>query len=255
MNQIYSRVVRGMCVVSLMIVSSCNSPYKLTTITGEKTVTNASWDSKPDTKAIAVLAPYKAKIDSIMTPVVGKSAMDMPALRPESLLSNLVADVLRESTTHYLNETADIAVMNIGGLRNSLKKGDITYGDIYEILPFLNALCMVTMKGDLVEELMQNIVSVKGEGISNVKLHATNDGQIISCTIGGEPLDRNRTYKVATIDYLAEGNDRLVAFKKTESKQFIPEATIRQIFLDYVVEQTKQGKEITSAVEGRIIIE
>lgn len=190
-----------------------------------------------------------------MTPVVGKSAMDMDSHRPESLLSNLIADVLRESASIYLNETADIAVINVGGLRNNLNKGDITYGDIYEILPFENALCLLEMKGDLVEELMKNIISVKGEGISNVRLTAKEDGTIINCTIGGEPLDLNRIYKVATVDFLAEGNDRLFAFKKAQSKRNMPEATIRTIFLNYVQQQAKMGKEVTAQIEGRIVIQ
>ncbi len=244
----------AMLVLALMILASCGSSYKLTSITGSKTEISSFWDNKPNAKAIEVLAPYKAKIDSVMMPVVGISNMDMDARRPESLLSNLVADVLRESPSRYLNETADIAVINIGGLRNSLNKGDITYGEIYEILPFENALCLLEMKGDVVAELMKNIVSVKGEGVSNVRLTAKKDGTIINCTIGGEPLDLKRTYKVATVNYLAEGNDGLVAFKKAQKKRCLPEATIRDIFLAYVREQARQGKGIVSAMEGRILL-
>ena len=65
---------------------------------------------------------------------------------PESLLSNLIADVLREAAVEVLGKPADMGLINIGGIRNSLTEGDITTENIYEILPFENSLCVLTMK-------------------------------------------------------------------------------------------------------------
>lgn len=255
MRQTFATFAWGALFSSLLTLSACNTSYKLTTITGSKTETNSTWDSTPNAEAQAVMAIYKGRIDSIMSPVIGKSTMDMRAHRPESPLSNLISDVLRESSAKYLGIPADMAIMNIGGLRNSLNKGDITYGDIFEILPFENSLCLLTMKGSDVRELMQNVITVRGEGLSNVQLVVSKDKKIVSCTIDGKPIDDNRMYKVATIDYLAEGNDNLFALAKAVEKDCHPELTIRTIFLEYVQDLTQKGQEVTAAAGNRIIIE
>lgn len=214
----------------------------------------AQWDQIPNEEALAVLAPYKHKVDSIMDPVIGRSAVDMTAARPESLLSNLVADVLRNSAIPYIGRPADIGIINIGGLRNSLNAGDITYRNIYEILPFENALCILTLKGKDVTDLMKSIVAVGGEGVSNVKIRTNKEMEILSLLIGGKPVVDEKQYIIATIDYLAEGNDKMTALLKATEKHSVPEATIRELFIEYIKSETAKGKAITSKMEGRITI-
>ncbi|MCC8187884.1 MAG: 5'-nucleotidase C-terminal domain-containing protein [Bacteroides sp.] len=223
-------------------------------VTGSRVEMNADWDRDPDPVTAAILAPYKAVVDSIMTPVVGRSAMDMSAGRPESLLSNLVADVFRQSAVPYLGRPADLAVVNMGGLRNSLSAGDITYGTIYEILPFENSLCLLILKGSTLKQLMENIAVAGGEGISNARLVITRDGKLVSATVGGEEIQDERRYVVATLDYLAEGNDKLSAFRQSEERLCPEGATIRDIFLEYVRDQAGKGLEVTSRIDGRITI-
>ena len=97
---------------AVLLFSGCKSAYRLVAVEGSKTEISSKWDRNPNEEAISVLTPYKAQIDSIMTPVIGKSAMDMKADRPESLLSNLVADVLRQAASNYIGKPADMAVTN-----------------------------------------------------------------------------------------------------------------------------------------------
>ncbi|MDL2247391.1 5'-nucleotidase C-terminal domain-containing protein [Bacteroides sp. OttesenSCG-928-J23] len=254
MKQFQPKLFYGVVMICILCLLACNSSYQLTTITGSKTLMDDSWDNVPNIAAQEALKPFSAKVDSIMSPVVGRSSMDMVPKRPGSPLSNLMADVLKEAAEEHFDQPADIGIVNIGGLRNSLNKGDITYGDIFQILPFENSICLVTLTGEVVHELIENIVSVRGEGISNVQIVATKDRKLVSCTVGGQPIDPQKLYKIATLDYLAEGNDQMVAFKKNVKKECRPEATIRLIFLKYVQELTKQGKEVSASTENRIII-
>jgi len=233
--------------------SSCKSEKKIT-ITGSRTEMTAEWDTMPNEKATEVFAPYKARVDSLMDPVIGKSAIDMTAKRPESLLSNLVADVLRNSATPFIGRPADIAIINVGGLRNSLSAGDITYRTIYEILPFENSLCILSLRGKDVKELMKDIIKVGGEGLSNVHMTVNKDMDIIDVKIGTNPIDDEQLYSIATVDYLAEGNDRMTAFKKAEQRLCMEEATIRDIFMEYVKSEAAQGRSLTSKMEGRVTI-
>jgi len=90
-----------------------------------------------------------------------------------------------------------------------------------------------------------------------VRLVITKDGKLVSATINGEPVDLAKTYRIATLDYLAEGNDQLVAFKSgtdvLSPKQ--KENNVRYIIMDYFREMQKQGKSVESKIEGRCVIE
>ena len=92
---------------------------------------DSTWDVNPDAEAIALLAPYKAKVDSIMLRVVGTAEVSMDKGAPESMLSNLVADVLRNAAGQVLGKPADMGLINLGGLRNVLTEGPTTCENIY----------------------------------------------------------------------------------------------------------------------------
>ena len=180
--------------------------------------------------------------------------MNMTSDRPESLLSNMVADVLRDASAKYLGTKAEVGLVNVGGLRTSLTEGNITYGNIYQILPFENTLCIVTLTGAQLRQLFENIASTGGEGISGARMVISKDRKLVDVKVGGKPIDENRTYKVATIDYLAEGNDGMLAFKLSDERLQPEGATLRQLFLDYVTNLYKQGKKVTSCMDGRITV-
>ena len=105
---------------------------------GRYEVTNRL-DARPDSGAVRVVAPYRHAVDSMMSPVLGESEVAMRADRPESLLSNFVADVLREGSLR-VGKMADIGLCNIGGLRSTMPKGKVTYGDVLEIAPPVHPL-------------------------------------------------------------------------------------------------------------------
>lgn len=253
MKRYNKTILLATAIVALLSYPSCRSSYHLETAEGSRIEMTTEWDN-PRSEAATALLPYKEKVDSIMLPVVGRSAMDMTAKRPESLLSNLIADVLRNAAIPYLGRPADMGLINVGGLRNSLSAGDITYGNVYEILPFENYLCIVTLKGKDMKELMTNIMNVFGEGVSNVYIEANGEREILDVKIGGEPIDDDRLYEVATIDYLAEGNDKMSVFLKAEKKGCYEEETVRLLFLKYIQAEAAEGREISSALEGRITI-
>lgn len=240
----------------IFLFSSCRSGYSVASVEGGRIEITTVLDARPDRASIAILAPYQKTVDSIMSPVIGRSARFMDRYRPESELSNLVADILRLSTSDYIGRVADVGVTNIGGLRTSLPEGDITFGNIYEITPFENTLCIVTMNGKLLRQLFEDIAKVHGEGLSGARLEISKEGELLSVTVGGKEIDDNKEYKVATLDYLAEGNDHMHAFAEVpDADKMLPEnATVRQLFLNYVNEQDKAGKKIDARIEGRITV-
>lgn len=238
-------------------LSSCKngSDYVPAKIDGGRIAIDSSLDKAPNQNAVQILARYKVGVDSVMNEVVGFAPETLVKNRPESPLSNLVADVLRFAAKETLGKPADIGLVNMGGIRNILPAGDITVGTVFEILPFENSLCILKLKGSAVKELMKNIAKVHGEGVSNIELKATASGEVVSAKVGGKVIVDNKIYSVATIDYLADGNDGMTALMQSESRTCPEGATLRSLFMSYIKDQTAKKNKISAKVEGRVIVE
>lgn len=227
--------------------------YRLGTVKAARHEVTRLLDSRPDSGALRVVAPYRKAVDSIMSPVLGESEVAMTASRPESLLSNFVADVLREASVRA-GKKADIGLCNIGGLRSTMPKGIVTYGDVLEIAPFENHLCVLSLSGKKMKELMEQIAAVGGEGISGAHLVITTDGRLLKAEIGGKPISEDSIYTVSTLDYLAEGNDKMYALKDHLSAKKT-DIAVRDLLMEAIRRSRDEGRKITAKIEGRIIIQ
>ena len=163
----------GFLFTSCRTARETTAQYEVTKVEGSMITIDSVWDTIPNAKAAEILKPYKEKVDAMMYEVIGTSAMKMDKGGPESLLSNLVAGVLQQAAVQVLGKPADMGLVNMGGLRNILPEGDITVGDVFEILPFENSLCVLTMKGTDLRRLFEAIASLHGEGVSGIRLEIT----------------------------------------------------------------------------------
>ena len=148
MKQTYAKYLMVAALTGGFLFTSCRTArettaqYEVTKVEGSMITIDSVWDTHPNAKAAEILKPYKEKVDAMMYEVIGTSAMKMEKGAPESLLSNLVAGVLQQAAVQVLGKPADMGLVNMGGLRNILPAGDITVGDVFEILPFENSLCV-----------------------------------------------------------------------------------------------------------------
>lgn len=233
--------------------TGCSSGYSLVSVEGSRVAMTSMYEEQADKNALQLLKVYKDSVDAVMTPVIGYAPEIMKAYRPESPLSNLIADVLRESAQLKTGVLPEVGVMNMGGIRNILNAGAVTFSSIYEISPFQNALVIVEMKGSDLKELFGQIAAVHGEGLSGASLVISKEGELRNAKVGGKEIDLEKVYRVATIDYLAEGNDHLEAFRKSINKTVPSDAILRDLLIDYVQRCEKQGKPVQAKVEGRIV--
>ena len=237
---------------SLAVVTAClhAQQNKVRFNNWKRIEVTSALDANPNAQALDIIAPYKVSVDSVMSPILGMSRVAMTPKRPESLLSNWAADVLVEGSTATGLPAADMGLVNIGGLRNNMPEGVVTCGDIILISPFENELVVLEMKGKHMLELMRNIAAVGGEGVSSsVRMVISKDRKLISATINGEEISRKLTYTVATLDYLAEGNDKMFALKKAKKRHDIGLKT-REVLMESVIKH----RIIESKMEGRIVI-
>lgn len=240
--------------LSLLLPLTCHfasaQHYKVRSFSWERVEVTSRLDSVPSGEALDVVAPYKVGVDSIMAPPLGVSRVAMTAGRPESLLGNWAADVMVEGGTATGLEPADMGLFNVGGLRNTMPEGMVRRGDIILISPFENYVVVLELKGKHLLELLRNIAATGGEGVSSsVRMEITSGGELLSCTVGGKKIDPRRTYTVATIDYLAEGNDKMFALKKAR-KRHETGLLAREVMMEYVLKH----RIINSKMEGRITV-
>lgn len=239
-----------------LLFAGCTSHYQLTDVSQTRILVDNRYDATPDVAAAAFLAPFKLKVDSVMGPVVGRAACDMVADRPESALSNLLPDIFMYMAKYY-QEKPDFAVYNMGGIRAALSKGDVTYGDVLDIAPFENKISFITLSGEQVMHLFEQIAFRGGEGVSKgVQLVITKDGHLVSARLNGQPIDPKTSYRITTIDYLVQGNDGLTAFKEGTNLNSPSDSknNARYVISDYFREMMEAGKAVDAKVEGRIIV-
>lgn len=240
----------------LMAVVSCRHHYEVVSVERSRILIDGRWDAEPDAKAAQFLAPYKHDVDSVLGPIVGHVARNMTPDRPESAETNLMTDILMWASKAY-GEQPVFGVYNTGGIRADLTRGAVTYGDVLDIAPFENKIAFLTMSGADVLELFRQIAKRGGEGVSSaVRMVITKDGQLVSATLNGEPIDEQKDYRVVTIDYLLGGNDQMTAFTKGRDVNSPQETSnnTRFIIMDYFRAMEKEGKVVDAQVEGRITI-
>lgn len=167
-------------------------------------------DSRVDREIIDLIKPYRQGVDSLMLHHVGRTAKELVQGSPA--LINFATDIVLERGRE-LADNVDFAILNKGGIRRGLPKGTITEGQIITMLPFNNRVRVIDILGKDLLPAFEQMARVGGNGVSEGVEAAfaiddsSGEAKLISVEIDGKPLDPNKTYRVATIDYMANGGD------------------------------------------------
>lgn len=241
---------------AFLTLTGCRSSYQMAEINRSRILVDARYDSQPDETAARFLEPFKQQVDSIMGPVVGRISHDLIVDRPESELSNLLADILMWAAPQY-GEHPVLGVYNMGGIRANLVRGNVTYGDVLDVAPFENKIAFTTLSGETLMKLFRQIAKRGGEGLSHgAELVITEDGQLLSARLNGQEIDPKADYRVTTIDYLLGGNDGMSALNEGRQVVSPQEArnNTRVVIVNYFKEKSAKGELVDAKIEGRITI-
>ncbi|MGM9841002.1 MAG: bifunctional metallophosphatase/5'-nucleotidase [Candidatus Limisoma sp.] len=214
---------------------------------------NSRLDSRSDGSVERFLKPYTAEVDKLAGVVIGRSEAEFPngEMNP---LSNWVADKILEIGTTLTDRKIDFAVGNKGGVRRPLTVGDVTMGQMLTMLPFENYATVIELSGKDIAEAFNSMAARDGDAVSAGVRAKMKDHRAYDITINGEPLDPERTYVVATLDYLANGGDNMVAF--TRGKQIgMSEKQLKYNVIDIIKEMTARGESINPDTTPRIVLE
>jgi 2',3'-cyclic-nucleotide 2'-phosphodiesterase (5'-nucleotidase family) len=174
-------------------------------------------------------------------------------------LGNFVSDGMRWQAGLKLGQPVDLALINGGGLRrNAISEGELRARDVFELLPFENALVTVELTGEQLMRLLKLIVTSR-EAQSGARIiyftkpDKTSEIDIVKLrTPGGEKdIDPQATYRVVTIDYIVNrGGDMSMMLR--EGKNFKPLGiTLRDALMAYVKSETAAGRTIRPNLDGR----
>src|SRR5206468_95444 len=164
---------------------------------------------QPDPEIAAIVESRRAEAEKYTSRVVGTIKNDLDNPRDECGLGNMITDGILEYGRQQGWRT-DVAFYNAAGVRAPLKAGPVTYGQLYQVLPFENTIVNVDLTGAQLKEVFEDASGRAGRlqiGGGKWVYHFLNNPseRVLEATIGGAPLDLARLYHVATIDYLLLG--------------------------------------------------
>jgi 5'-nucleotidase len=222
-------------------------------------------DVPEESRTRAIIDDYERRLEEKLgvklDDTIGESTVALDAEQEsvrgrESNVGDLIADTFREVTK------ADVALINGGGIRSDrlYPAGPITNRHFYSILPFKNKVVLIQVKGSELRKALERGVSSVVEnredgGFPQVSgLQFVYNGlrppgsRLVSVTVQGQPLDDNRTYSLATISYLASGNE---GYEMLGNKPDMIPPTDSKYDVDIMLEKIKSGP-VSPQIDGRI---
>ena len=213
----------------------------------------------PDKKVLEVINQENKKIESLTSQKVAETNFDLDGERGhvrkgETNFSNLLVDAL------FYNTDSDLAIMNGGVIRSTIKSGSITVGDIYKSFPFDNIIVTQKVKGEDILKALEHGVSQYPEDFgATVQVAGINfkfdpnkkaGSRVFDvCFLkDNHALDLNKEYILATDDFIIDGGDGYNMLTKNET--YTELGSLQDVLIDYV---TKINLGVYSQKENRIL--
>jgi 2',3'-cyclic-nucleotide 2'-phosphodiesterase (5'-nucleotidase family) len=216
----------------------------------ELTPIAANASIKPDPEIAKLVEERRADGEKYTSRAVGRTTEQLSNVREETAFGNLITDAFVEYGRQQGWNT-EVAFYNMAGVRASFPAGQLSYGQLYEALPFSNTVVAVDLTGAQLAAIIDRAVCVSGRlHMAGVVVSFHFDGGTANCVksifVGGAPLVPARTYHVATIDYLLLGGDGHTGFAKGTN------AIYGDVEVDVVAAYITAHSPVSPKVEGRL---
>jgi len=203
---------------------------------------------KIDTSLLAIdsiesyVLPYRNRIDQVLDSTLAYAPKTLTKVdgKYNTSVGNLMADIVLQAADPVFksrtNKEIDFVLLNHGGIRSIISKGNITARSAYEVMPFENSIVVVELSGKSVIELA-NFLKNSGlaHPIAGMQIILSKDNEVASIKIQGKPLYKEQIYYVATTNYLVTGGDGMVFFK--DAKNLVnTDYLVRNAMIDYFME-------------------
>lgn len=218
----------------------------------------------PDDPAVSkMLAVYSPKVNELEV-VLGKLTGELKKGGTGSgSLGNFVTDGMRAQASLKTGKPVAVALMNSGGIRrNTIGEGELKARDIFELLPFENALVTLDLTGDQLLKMLQIIVS-RHEAQSGARIvyktNADKTSELVSAKLreasGEKDIDPKETYTIVTIDYLYRVGGSTYGMLSEGKNMKELGITLRDAIMNYVKAETAAGRDIKPNLDGRFVFD
>ena len=226
-------------IISLLL--SCDNKIQVHKIEGQNLAVDTQ--SKADKNIEDFIAPYKKKLEASENEMYRKLSYSPKVLSKKegylnTAIGNMMADAVFELCNPLFkdktNQPLNMVMLNHGGIRAILPKGEITANTAFSIMPFENSVVVVALSGKTIKnELLKYLVEEQtAHPISGLEIKLNSDNSINYARINGNEILPQKTYYVATSDYLLNGGDRMNFFAKNKSVHNL-HYKIRSLLIDY----------------------
>ncbi len=233
--------------LSFILFTSCKSK-QLYKIEGQQIAITDSLKTNPSIEAF--VKPYRIQINKSLDSVISyaKDTYSKKDGQFNTAIGNMMADAVYEQANPVFQSRTenniDFVLLNHGGIRAIISKGNITTRTAYNVMPFENSVVVVKMKGNKVKELVEYLVrEQRAHPIHGLQIILGSSLQLKSATINNKPIDETKSYYVATNDYLYNGGDRMTFFKPNEELHVL-NYKIRNVLIDYFTKKDTIAPEI-----------
>ena len=191
----------------------------------------------------SIISPYRDKIESEMNQKLSYSPKslyktDYPLNTP---IGNLMADAVFEMSNPIFKnreqKKIDAVLLNYGGIRAGINKGDVSVRTAFNIMPFENQVIIAELPYSSVKKMIAYLVKEKkAHPIAGMQIVLDQNGSLQSATINNQPLQKDKNYYIATSDYLFNGGDNMKFFGDATTSYDI-NYKLRNLFIDYFRKQ------------------
>ncbi len=206
----------------LIFLNCKNEKQPLVKIEGQQITVTDSLTPKEEIENF--IKPFRDNIQKDLDSVLAYSAENYSKTDGElnTALGNFMADaVFSEANPIFKRRTGkdiDLVLLNHGGIRATLNKGDVSKRTAFQLMPFENKIVVIALKKPQIDDLIDYLLkSKRAHPISKLKLSVDKDFNIVEAKIKGEQIKQSKTYHVATSDYLYNGGDNMSFFKPNDS--------------------------------------
>ena len=224
--------------LTFFFVASCSKQnYNVTKIEGKRIPITEKENQVPQIENF--IKPYRENINKDLDSILAycPETLDKSTGKWQTTIGNLMADVtlMRGNIVFQAREkkNIDICLLNSGGIRSILPKGNITARNAFEIMPFENSLVVIALKGEQIIEMVDFFIAEKKpHPLAGVTFTIDKNNVAKNIIVQGKPVQKETIYYVGTNDYLSNGGDNMNFFKKGIQK-FDLDYKLRNILIDY----------------------
>jgi 2',3'-cyclic-nucleotide 2'-phosphodiesterase (5'-nucleotidase family) len=196
----------------------------------------------PQTNSIEqFIAPFRNRIDEDLNAVLAYAPENVDKKGAwQTTIGNLQSTITLASATKIFNlrenKNVDICLLNNGGIRSIVNKGNVTTRTAFELMPFENNLVVASLKGEQILELINYFIKEKKpHPLAGLTFTIDKYDVAKNILVQNQPLDVQKIYYVATNDYLYNGGDSMNFFKKSVNMYDL-DYKLRNIWIDYFKE-------------------